>query len=129
MAINAFLVSQYFNQKHDLTQIGILFFSGFFTFVELIALIKHRFSQESKVEDFKWIQNEIMQEVKNMEIREIKVITREIYCDTKQYCKLERNWFRRRSAYYWLMSFMCVSLIFIIFSLVIKLLLYFKFIY
>jgi len=95
----------------------VLIGSFAFTFVATVALEKHRFFQEAKSDEFRWIQNEILKEIEN--VREIKLRTEEIYDDDKQnYPTTTRNPMRRRGAYRWLSSIM-IGLMIIISTLIV----------
>ena len=75
MAINSFLGIVYLGYaKTTLTNIIVLLSAFLFTFVLSIALQKHRFSTEAKVDSFTWIQKELFKEIKTMNIKAVRKI-------------------------------------------------------
>jgi len=118
MAINTFLGIMYLGYAETFeAKIVVLLASFSFTFVATIALQKHRFFEVAKSEEFRWIQSELLKELKN--VRELKLRTEEIYNDLENYPTVPRNWMTRRRAYPCLLLLMCVNLLFML-ALIIK---------
>jgi hypothetical protein len=83
MVINAILFSEYYKNEFTHIRILILIFSGFFTFVTLIVLEQHRFSQQSKVRVFIEVQHHILSITKDYTLRKMQFMTKYIYDDKK----------------------------------------------
>ncbi|MDH5732792.1 MAG: hypothetical protein OEY88_03265 [Candidatus Bathyarchaeota archaeon] len=114
MAINTFLAITYleYTETHE-TRVVILVVALVFTFVSTIQLKKHRFFQEAKGDEFRWIQAklcETLQETKG-KMREIKLKTDEIWCDREAYPTVSRTAFTLRGAYNWFLGTMYASIL------------------
>lgn len=112
MAINSFLAITYLGYAKTFeARLVILLASFFFTFVSTIQLKKHRFLQEARNIDFRWIQSELRNLLQKGDgMREIELRTKQIWDDTKNYPNLSRTWWTRQGAYKWFLGSMCVAL-------------------
>jgi hypothetical protein len=92
VAINSFLIVVYLGYAKTVeTRLIVLLIALAFTFVLTIQLKKHRFFQEASVDDFKWIQTELLKIFKETKtMREIKLRTEEIW-DDKESFTYEKN--------------------------------------
>ena len=112
MAINSFLAITYLGYaKTSEARLVILLASFFFTFVSTIQLQKHRFLQEARNIDFRWIQTELCKLLqKNDSIRVIELRTKEIWDDVEGYPTLSRTWWTRQGAYKWFLKSMYITM-------------------
>jgi len=119
MAINTFLGIMYLGYAKTFeARILVLIASLIFTFVATLALQKHRFFAVAKSHEFRQIQNELLKELQN--VKEIKLRTKEIYDDRKNYPRVARNFMTQMGAYRWLLSTMVGSMLFIFVLIIIE---------
>jgi len=114
LAINTFLGVLYLGYAKEITAARLLALAAsvFFTFVALMALIKHRFFEIARTRDIIWLQNELKKIESN--IREIKFSSEDIICDKVGYPDVPRHFLSRRSAYNWLRNMMVAMLIILV---------------
>jgi len=111
MAINTFIGILYlgYAKENAVARLLILAAAVAFTFVALVALIKHRFFELARTRDVIWIQNELKKI--ESDIREIKWRSEDIICDKKGYPDVPRHFISRISAYNCLRNMMFAMLI------------------
>lgn len=118
MAINSFLGITFLEYTETFqARFIVLLASFFFTFVLTIQLKKHRFLQEARNIDFRWIQTELRNLLQENEtIREIELRTKQIWDDVQGYPDLSRTWWTRQGAYKWFLRSMYATM-FVVFLL------------